>query len=100
MQTEEKDSDCVSKLENGSWLKLVAVIGRNAFSKRNNIFVTLKDQILCFSGCNILVNKYHPGKQLEQMAIKPDPTPGSIHPEISSMALAEDKRLLVVGTAE
>lgn len=32
--------------------------------------------------------------------IKPDPTPGSIHPEISAMVLAEDKRLLLVGTAE
>lgn len=83
----------------GIHLKLVAVIGRNAVLKRNNIFVDLKDSIISFSGCNILIMKRYAEKRLEQIRVKPDPTPTSIHPEISAMALGECKRILIVGTA-
>ena len=82
----------------GVHLKLSAVIGRNAVYKRNNIFVDLKDSIISFSGCNILIMKRYPEKKLEQIRVKPDPTPNSNHPEISAMTLGDCKRLLVVGT--
>ena len=93
--------DDISSSENsGISLKLAAVIGRSAFRKRNNIFVDLKDSIISFSGCNILIMKRGTVQKLEQIVVKPDPAPHSIHPEISSMVLGDCKRLLVVGTAE
>jgi hypothetical protein len=68
--------------------------------KRNNIFVTLKEEIISFSGCNILVMKPAQNKKLQQLLIKPDPTPRSILSEISAIALGECKRILVIGTRE
>jgi hypothetical protein len=56
MQTEEE----VDSSGEGVHLKLAAVIGRNAVLKRNNIFVDLKDSIISFSGCNILIMKRYP----------------------------------------
>lgn len=80
-------------------LKLAAVIGRNAFYKRNNIFIDLKDNIISFSGCNLLIMKHEPGRRLTQRIIKPDLSSASSHPEISCIALGDCKRLLLVGTS-
>ncbi len=81
-------------------LRLSAVIGRNAYFKRNNIFIDLKDKIISFSGCNILGMKYEHGKRLYQRIIKPDISNNSNHPEISCMVLGDCKRFLLIGTSE
>ena len=36
-------------------LKIRKLMGRNAFFKRNNIFVDLKDNIISFAGCSLLI---------------------------------------------
>ena len=77
MQTEDE----ISSIEqSGISLQLSAVIGRSAFRQRNNIFVDLKDSIISFSGCNILIMKRNQGQKLSQLVVKPDPTTHSIHP--------------------
>jgi hypothetical protein len=58
MQAEE---EIASTEKEGISLKLSAVIGRSAFLKRNNIFVDLKDSIISFSGCNIIIMKSNQG---------------------------------------
>jgi len=68
--------------------------------RRNNLFIDLKDNIISFSGCNLLIMKYKEGERLSQKIIKPDCSPLSSHPEISCLALGECKRLLLVGSSE
>lgn len=31
------------------------IIGRNAYYKRNNVLIDLKDNLITFSGCNLLI---------------------------------------------
>lgn len=31
------------------------IIGRNAYYKRNNVLMDLKDNIITFTGCNLLI---------------------------------------------
>jgi hypothetical protein len=81
-------------------LRLSAVIGRTALFNRNNLFIDLKDNIISFSGCNLLIMKYREGQRLAQSILKPDVSPSSCHPEISCLALGECKRKLLVGTSE
>ena len=80
-------------------LQIRAMMGRNAFYKRNNIFVDLKDNIISFSGCNLMIMQQD-GKGVQQSLLKPDVLFVSSHPEISCMALGDAKRLLIVGSNE
>ena len=88
--------------ESGVRLTMRALLGRNAYHKRNNIFVDLKDNIISFSGCNLLVMQQADSDSsgFRQSLLKPDVIPVSNHPEISCMALGDCKRLLVVGSSE
>ena len=60
-------------------LQIRAMMGRNAFFKRNNIFVDLKDNLVSFSGCNLLIMQQQ-GSQVRQTLLKPDPLLVSNHP--------------------
>lgn len=61
-------------------LSLAAILGRNAEFKRNSIFVNFKDEIIYFSGCNIIIMKNAPNQKIEQTIVKPDPSPNTIYP--------------------
>jgi len=54
----EGDEDGDVEWKCGVELRLSAVIGRTALFRRNNLFIDLKDNIISFSGCNLLIMKY------------------------------------------
>lgn len=55
------------------------IIGRNAYFKRNNLLIDLKDNIISYSGCNILIMRKG-SLRLKQEFIKLDTSPMSNHP--------------------
>ncbi|CAD8183513.1 unnamed protein product [Paramecium pentaurelia] len=104
-------------------LKLESIIGRRAFTRRNNLFYDYDERLIYVAGCNLVIaslddedeqddkitsqfKKYN-GGQLQsennsvfQQFIKLDQSDTSSSPEISCITLSQDKKLLCAGTIE
>ena len=93
-------------------LNLEAVVGRRAFDRRNNVKIDCQDRI-CFVAASLIVfmeeNKEYDERlglendhaKFKQTFLRPDPNPfTSVSPEVSTFTLAQDKRILVIGTAQ
>ena len=85
-------------------LELETVIGRRAFDRRNNLKIDCQDKIIYSAGSLIvsLTNNDDPDAEalVKQSFLRPEEQRfTAISPEISTFALSEDKRILVIGTS-
>jgi hypothetical protein len=105
-------------------LKLITIIGRKAYNRRNNLLYDYDERLIYLAGCNLIITtldeddepdqpslttqfKKFKGGSLDQQEptvfqefIKLDQTAQSSSPEISCIALSIDKKLLCAGTIE
>lgn len=85
-------------------LELETVIGRRAFDRRSNIKIDCQDRLLYPAGSLIVALSHNVGgaddAMMKQSFLRPEEQRfTAVSPEVSTFALTEDKKLLVIGTS-
>ena len=82
-------------------LELTHIFGRTAFHQRNNIFVSLKGDIISYAGCKLVLIRRNRDKNAHrQEFIRIDNNPLSTNPEITAMEMSGDRHTLYIGTTQ